>query len=90
MVSLILTVFLMGLDMLEASYTFQCPQYDNWDPNPWTYEVPIGDFCASKRNPPVMPDYCTKNQRREAPKILINDGEGTDCMIMMYESPGTM
>ena len=78
--------------MLEGcspvQYTFQCPQYDSWDSTPWTYVIPAGDFCFSKSNPPVTPDYCTENERREAPKILIHDGEGTECMIKMYDSPG--
>ena len=89
MVWMILISVLIVPDFLEAQqHTFQCPQYDIWDATPWTYEVPIGDFCSTKHNSPLIPDYCTKNERREAPKILIHDGEGTDCILKMYESPG--
>ena len=70
-------------------HTFQCNQYDSWDPSPWTYTVPVGDFCSSENLLPGKPD-CAKNVRRDAPRISIFDGEGTDCMIEMYNSPGTL
>ena len=88
----ILANILVRIDTSEgcspAQNTFQCPQYNSWDPRPWTYVVPVGNFCYSKHNAPVLPDYCTENECREAPKILIHDGEGTECMIKMYNSPG--
>ena len=69
-------------------HRFQCNnRYGAWDPSPWTYTVPVGDFCSSRRDLPGRPD-CARNAMRDAPKIRIVDGEGTECMIRMYNSPG--
>ena len=69
-------------------HRFHCDsQYGSWDPSRWTYQVPNGDFCSSRNSLPGRP-VCARNERREAPKIVINDGEGTDCMIEMFNSPG--
>ena len=70
-------------------HAFQCDnRYGTWDPRPWTYKVPVGDFCSSRALLPGKPD-CARNARRNAPRISINDGEGTECMIEMFNSPGT-
>ena len=66
-------------------HTFQCSQYDSWDPN--TYSVPVGDFCSGQLIPPAKPECANGNV--DGPKITIKDREGTDCTIKMYNSPGT-
>ena len=66
--------------------TFECTMYDSWGTN--TYTVPVGDFCSRKTIPPTKPK-CAKSTDVEAPNIYVYDGEGTDCTIQMYNSPGT-
>ena len=70
----------------QGPHTFQCNQYDGWDQSPWTYEVPIGDFCSTPFTLPVLPK-CAEGNERDAPKISITDAEGTDCSIEMYKAP---
>ena len=69
-------------------HAFQCDsRYGTWDASPWTYEVPVGDFCSTRSHLPGRP-VCARNEWREAPRIRIADGEGTECMINMFNSPG--
>ena len=70
------------------AHTFRCSQYESWDQSPKTYIVPAGDFCSGLLIPPARPE-CARNVNRDAPRISIFDGEGTDCSISMMLSPGT-
>ena len=73
---------------LRPVHTFRCSQYDSWDQSPKTFVVPAGDFCSSLLIPPAKPQ-CARNKNTDAPRLSIFDGEGTDCTIEMYNSPGT-
>ena len=63
--------------------------YDSWGQK--TYEVPVGDFCSNAIT--LKKPYCAKgtkvfSNKDKTPTISIRDGEGTDCTISMYNSPG--
>ena len=72
---------------LRPTHTFRCSQFDSWDQSPKTFIIPAGDFCSSLLIPPPKPQ-CAKNKNRDAPRLSIFDGEGTDCSIEMFNSPG--
>ena len=72
---------------LRPVHTFRCSQYDSWDQSPKTFVVPAGDFCSSLLIPPAKPQ-CARNKNTDAPRLSIFDGEGTDCTIKMFNSPG--
>ena len=74
---------------VNSPNTFQCSAYDSWAHNIQTYTVPDGEFCWDDKfpkSPNCANTVC--EARADDLNFDINDGEGTNCMIDVKNSPG--